>query len=243
MAQLLGRLPAGIPAGTVEPVLGLPAVAGAELVVEAVVEVASVKAAVLAELSEVVGQQTPIVSNTSAIPIDELAGYARHPERIAGAHFMNPPYLIRTVEVVRGPRTSGATMQRLLAVLTTLDREGVVVGDGPGFVINRILQRMVNEAARIVSQGIADPETVDRLFQGCLGHATGPLATADLIGLDNVVDSLRVLWERTGDPGYEPCPLLIELVGRGHHGRKAGRGFYPYPAGGTEPRSGVGDGR
>jgi methoxymalonate biosynthesis protein len=134
-------------------------------------------------------------------------------------------------------------MQRLLAVLTTLDREGVVVGDGPGFVINRILQRMVNEAARIVSQGIADPETVDRLFQGCLGHATGPLATADLIGLDNVVDSLRVLWERTGDPGYEPCPLLIELVGRGHHGRKAGRGFYPYPAGGTEPRSGVGDGR
>jgi methoxymalonate biosynthesis protein len=240
LAQLLGKLPAGAATGVVEPATGLPAAAGAELVVEAVVEVPAVKAAVLAELSEVVGPQTPIVSNTSAIPIDELAGHSSHPERVAGAHFMNPPYLIRMVEVVRGPRTSGETMRRLLAVLATLDREGVVVGDGPGFVINRVLQRMINEAARIVSQGIADAETVDRLFHGCLGHATGPLATADLIGLDNVVDSLRVLRDRTGDPGYEPCQLLVELVGRGDLGRKSGRGFYPHPGG---DRREIGGGR
>jgi methoxymalonate biosynthesis protein len=103
-----------------------------------------------------------------------------------------------------------------------------VVGDGPGFVINRILQRMINEAARIVGEGLATPEAVDAAFTGCLGHRTGPLGTADLIGLDNVVDSLRVLHDRTGDDGYQPCDVLLDLVRAGHHGRKTGRGFFTH---------------
>jgi methoxymalonate biosynthesis protein len=102
------------------------------------------------------------------------------------------------------------------------------VGDGPGFVINRVLQRMINEAARVVEEGIATPAEVDAVFTGCLGHRTGPLGTADLIGLDNVVDSLLILVERTGDEGYRPCSLLVDKVRAGHHGRKTGRGFFDH---------------
>jgi methoxymalonate biosynthesis protein len=116
-------------------------------------------------------------------------------------------------------------------LLGALDRDSVVVGDGPGFVINRILHRMINEAARIVEEGVATPEQVDALFQGCLGHRTGPLATADLIGLDNVADCLRVLHERTNDDGYRPCALLQRKVATGDLGHKTGGGFYEY--GGT----------
>jgi methoxymalonate biosynthesis protein len=116
-------------------------------------------------------------------------------------------------------------------LLGALDRDSVVVGDGPGFVINRILQRMINEAVRIVAEGVATPEQVDALFRGCLGHRTGPLASADLIGLDNVADSLRVLHERTGDDGYRPCALLERKVADGDLGRKTGKGIYQY--GGT----------
>ena len=114
------------------------------------------------------------------------------------------------------------------ALLAELDRETVVVGDGPGFVVNRVLQRVLNEAARIVEDGIAAPADVDALFQGCLGHRTGPLATADLIGLDNVADRLAVLHERTGDPGYAPCALLLRKLRDGDLGRKSGRGFFDY---------------
>ncbi|HWO59481.1 MAG TPA: 3-hydroxyacyl-CoA dehydrogenase family protein [Umezawaea sp.] len=197
-------------------------------VVEAVTERAEVKAAVLAEVSAVVPPGTLVVSNTSAIPIDELAGSVARPEDLVGVHFMNPPYLIRTVEVVRGPRTGDAAMAAATALLESLGCTGVVVGDGPGFVVNRILQRTINEAARIVEEGRASAESVDALFRGCLGHRTGPLATADLIGLDNVVDSLRVLHERTGDDGYRPCALLTAKVDDGDHGRKTGRGFFDY---------------
>jgi methoxymalonate biosynthesis protein len=162
--------------------------------------------------------------------VDELAGHTRRPEDVLGAHFMNPPYLIQAVEVIRGPRTSEAALGQTLKLLTALDRQSIVVGDGPGFVINRILQRMINESARIVQEGIATHEDVDALFQGCLGHTTGPLATADLIGLDNVTDSLRVLHTRTGDAGYDPCDLLLSKVKAGDFGRKTGRGFYTYEA-------------
>jgi methoxymalonate biosynthesis protein len=197
-------------------------------VVEAVTELAEVKATVLAEVSAVVPPGTLLVSNTSAIPIDELAASVARPEDLVGVHFMNPPYLIRTVEVIRGPRTGDAAMAATTALLAALGQTGVVVGDGPGFVVNRILQRTINEAARIVEEGRASPESVDALFEGCLGHRTGPLATADLIGLDNVVDSLRVLHERTGDDGYRPCALLTAKVDDGDHGRKTGRGFFDY---------------
>jgi methoxymalonate biosynthesis protein len=228
LARLIGALPAGGPTGELATGTAVADVADATAVVESVTERAELKATVLAAASAAVRPGTLLVSNTSAIPIDELADATARPEELVGIHFMNPPYLIRTVEVIRGPRSGDAAMDAAASLLTALDRDGVVVGDGPGFVINRILQRMINEAARIVHEGRATPETVDAVFTGCLGHSTGPLATADLIGLDNVVDSLHVLHERTGDEGYRPSDLLVEKVRDGHLGRKAGRGFFEH---------------
>src|SRR5262249_14981073 len=148
------------------------------------------------------------------------------PEELVGVHFMNPPYLIETVEVIRGARTSKATMERVSSLLAALGRRAIIVGDAPGFVTSRILHPMINDAVRIVQAGTATVEAVDALMQGCLGHPTGPLRTADLIGLDNLIDSLRVLHERTGDDGCLPCELLLAKVQQGHLGRKSGRGFY-----------------
>ncbi|MET9000717.1 3-hydroxyacyl-CoA dehydrogenase family protein [Amycolatopsis sp. Hca4] len=226
LAQLMGKLPGDVTAGEITPADNVAAVAEADVVIESITERPELKAKVLAEVSAVVRPGALLVSNTSAIPIDELAGSVTHPGRLVGIHFMNPPYLIHAVELIRGPRSTDAAMAAAAALLDRLGRAPVVVGDGPGFVINRILQRTINEAARIVEEGIASPEAVDAAFTGCLGHTTGPLATADLIGLDNVVDSLRVLHERTGDAGYEPCALLLRKVADGDFGRKTGQGFH-----------------
>ncbi|MCS7476764.1 3-hydroxyacyl-CoA dehydrogenase family protein [Umezawaea endophytica] len=227
-ARLVGAMPRSGPVGELTRTGDLDDVAGASAVIEAVTELPDLKAKVLAAVSSIVAPGTLLLTNTSAIPVDELASAVDRPEDVAGAHFMNPPYLIRMVEVIRGPRTSEAAMAAVRDLLGALDRDHVTVGDGPGFVINRVLQRTINEAARIVGEGIATPEDVDALFQGCLGHRTGPLATADLIGLDNVVDSLRVLHERTGDAGYAPCDLLLAKVHEGRFGRKTGQGFYDH---------------
>lgn len=226
-AQLMGKLPRTGTPGELT-VTATPDLSAATVVIEAVTELAELKAKVLTEVSAAVAPGTLLVTNTSAIPVDELADAVAHPADLLGLHFMNPPYLIRTVEVIRGPRTGDAALAAATDLLTALDLHGVVVGDGPGFVINRILQRMINEAARIVEEGVATPEQVDELFCGCLGHQTGPLATADLIGLDNVVDSLRVLHERTGDEGYRPSAALVAKVAAGEHGRKTGQGFYEH---------------
>lgn len=231
LATLMGALPADVAVADIVTTTDLADAAGATAVVEAVTERPALKTEVLAEASRIVAGTTPLMSNTSAIPIDELADAVKRPAQLLGVHFMNPPYLIRTVEVVRGRRTGEAAMAAGLAMLAALGRQSVVVGDGPGFVVNRVLQRMLNEAARIVEEGIATPEAVDAVFTGCLGHRTGPLATADLIGLDNVVDSLRVLLDRTGDEGYRPCRALLNKVSSGELGRKTGRGFFDY--GGT----------
>ena len=231
LARLMGSLPREGDEGELVTGVRLADVAAATIVVEAVTERARLKLDILAEVSRLVAPGTPLLSNTSAIPIEELAGVTARPQDVLGVHFMNPPYMIKMLEVIRGPRTGQEALTRTLALLDVLERTGVVVGDGPGFVINRVLQRMINEAARIVQDGIAGPEDVDALFTGCLGHRTGPLATADLIGLDNVADSLRVLLERTGDEGYRPCDLLLDKVKAGQWGRKTGRGFFEY--GGT----------
>lgn len=228
LAQLMGQLPRTAEVGELVTTTSMDGLACADVVIEAVTELPEVKAKVLAEVSVAVRPGTLLVTNTSAIPVDEQADWTARPDDLVGIHFMNPPHLIRTVEVIHGPRTGERAKEQTRALLAALDRDGVVVGDGPGFVINRILQRMINEAVRIVEEGRATPEAVDAVFQGCLGHPTGPLATADLIGLDNVVDSLRVLHERTGDRGYEPCDLLVAKVAAGDHGRKTGRGFYEH---------------
>lgn len=229
LARLIGALPAGQRPGELTTATDLSRVAGVTAVVESVTERAEVKASVLAEVSTVAGQDAVLMSNTSAIPIGELAQAIARPGDLLGVHFMNPAYQIATVEVVRGPRTSDAALAAALSVLEALGRRPVVVNDGPGFVVNRVLQRMINESARIVAEGIASAEAVDALFTGCLGHRSGPLATADLIGLDNVADALTVLHERTGDAGYAPCDLLLAKVSRGELGRKSGRGFFGYP--------------
>ncbi len=228
LARLMDALPTDLSDGELVTTVDVGEIAGATAVIESVTERTDLKLQALAAASRVVSAGTPLLSNTSAIPIDELADAAVRPEDVLGAHFMNPPYMIKTIEVIRGPRTSDVALATALSLLEMLHQIPVVVGDGPGFVINRVLQRMINEAARIVQDGIAAPETVDSLFTGCLGHRTGPLATADLIGLDNVVDSLQVLLDRTGDEGYRPCDLLLSKVKAGEFGRKTGRGFFEH---------------
>ncbi|SMC64906.1 3-hydroxyacyl-CoA dehydrogenase family protein [Kibdelosporangium aridum] len=231
LATLMGSFPSGIATGELTVTTDIADVASVTAVIESITERPELKATVLADVSTVVTQGTLLVSNTSAIPIDEMADSVARPEEFLGIHFMNPPYLIKTVELIRGPRTGDAAVAAARSLLSTLNTKVVVVGDGPGFVINRVLQRMINEAARIVQDGIATPEAVDAVFTGCLGHRTGPLGTADLIGLDNVVDSLNVLLDRTGDEGYRPCDLLVAKVKAGEHGRKSGTGFFEH--GGT----------
>jgi len=187
-----------------------------------------VKADVLAAASAATKGGTLFATNTSAIPVGELAAAVTDPAWLVGTHFMNPPYLVEAVEVVRGPDTSDEAMTAVHAMLAVLGRHAIVVGDGPGFVSNRILMRMINDAARMVAEGRAGPDALDEVFTGCLGHRMGPLATADLIGLDNVVDTLGVLHERTGDEAYRPCAPLLTAVREGRLGRKSGEGFHSY---------------
>ncbi|MFK4067214.1 3-hydroxyacyl-CoA dehydrogenase family protein [Streptomyces sp. NPDC029674] len=228
MAQLMGHLPAAAGTGALELATTTEGVADATAVVEAITEVAELKAKALADVSARVRPGTPLISNTSSIPIDELAGHAERAEDVVGTHFMNPPYLIPTVEVIRGARTGEETMTAVSGLLTALARHQVVVRDAPGFVTSRVLHPMINDAARVVQEGTATVEAVDALMEGCLGHPTGPLRTADLIGIDNLVDSLRVLHQHTGDEGCRPCDLLLDKVRQGELGRKTGRGFYAY---------------
>ncbi|MEU1240790.1 3-hydroxyacyl-CoA dehydrogenase family protein [Micromonospora parva] len=228
MATLMGAVPAGRSRGRLTTGSEPEAAGDCTAVIEAIIEDTGAKAEVLARVSAVVRPGTPLVTNTSSIPVDELAEAARRPDEVVGTHFMNPAYLIRTVEVIKGVRTSSATMDAVRALLAAMDREPIVVRDAPGFVTSRIAHPMINTAIQVVQEGTATVEDVDALMQGCLGHPTGPLRTADLIGLDNLADSLTVLLERTGDESCRPCDLLLEKVSRGDLGRKSGRGFYDY---------------
>lgn len=225
--QLMGAF-SGSGTGTLTTTLSGEAAADAVAVIEAITEDASLKSRVLAEVSTLVSPGTPLITNTSGIPVAELAKSVQRPAELAGVHFMNPAYLIEMVEVIRGPQSGDDAMAAILSLLERLGKKTVVVGDAPGFVTSRLLHPMLNDAARLVAEGTASVESVDQLMQGCLGHPTGPLRTADLIGLDNLADALRLLAERTGNPAFEPCELLLEKVRRGELGRKTGRGFYDY---------------
>lgn len=205
--------------------------ASATAVIEAVTELPEAKAKVLADVSAAVSPGTPVISNTSGIPINEMADWVARADELIGTHFMNPSYLIDMVEVIQGPRTSRRTLDAVTGLLGSLGRRAVVVQDAPGFVTSRLLHPMINQAAAVVAAGTAPAEAVDALMEGCLGHPTGPLRTADLIGLDNLVDSLTALYERTGDASCKPCDLLVSMVREGNLGRKSGRGFYNYVEG------------
>jgi methoxymalonate biosynthesis protein len=224
---LMGAFPQGVEHAPITAAHSPDAAAGAEIVIEAITEDTARKAKLLAEVAAV-APGVPLVTNTSGIPVDELADAVPDPSCLVGAHFMNPAYLIALTEVIRGPRTGEAALAAITGVLDRLGRRAVVVSDSPGFVTSRLLHPMLNDAARVVQAGTATAEQVDELMRGCLGHRTGPLATADLIGLDNLADALSALAERTGDPQHAPCALLLEKVAAGDHGRKTGRGFFDY---------------
>ncbi|WP_433333359.1 3-hydroxyacyl-CoA dehydrogenase family protein [Spirillospora sp. CA-294931] len=201
---------------------------GVEYVVENVTENWETKRGLYAELDGICPSGTPFGVNTSAIPITRIASLTRRAPRVVGTHFMNPAPLKPTVEVIRGYHTSDETIERTTALLAGVGKKTVVVRDSPGFVTNRVLMLTVNEAIFLLHEGAASATDIDRLFRECFGHPMGPLATADLIGLDTVLFSLEVLYDNLNEPKYRPCPLLRTLVDAGLHGRKTGRGFHSY---------------
>ncbi|MGM1061553.1 3-hydroxyacyl-CoA dehydrogenase family protein [Saccharothrix sp. Mg75] len=219
--------PAGVP-GRVGWTADLDALAGSGFVVECGPERIAVKEELFAALDRLCGPDTVLASCTSAIPVDVLAAVTTRPDRVLATHFMNPAPLKEAVEVVRGPRTSDATMARTAEVLSSLGKKAIVVADAPGFVTNRVLMLAINEAVKVVAEGTAPAATVDEVFVSCFAHQTGPLRTADLIGLDTVRDTLLVLRELLDDPFYTPCPLLTDMVESGRLGKKSGRGFHTW---------------
>lgn len=217
------------PGALVEFSADLSDLAQASFVVECAREREPLKEEILRALDEICPHEAIFASCTSAIPIARLGSFTGRPGKVVGTHFMNPAPLKDAVEVARSPHTTDETLARTLRLLAGIGKKPLVVGDGPGFVTNRVLMLTVNEAAYVLHEGTADAETVDRVFQECFGHPMGPLRTGDLIGLDTVADTLDVLREHTGDERFQPCPLLAKLVAEGSVGRKAGRGFHHYP--------------
>ncbi|MCM2268614.1 MAG: 3-hydroxybutyryl-CoA dehydrogenase [Thermoanaerobaculia bacterium] len=208
----------------------LALLAGADLVVEAVVERFEVKRAVLAELDAVAKADAVLASNTSSISITKLAAQTARPERVIGMHFMNPVPLMQLVEIIRGLQTSQATYDLVEGATRALGKTPVEVHDAPGFVSNRVLMPMINEAVYCLHEGVGKAEAIDEVMKLGMNHPMGPLALADLIGLDVCLDILRVLHDGLGDDKYRPCPLLVKMVDAGWLGRKSGRGFYEYAA-------------
>jgi len=200
----------------------------AQLVVEAVVERADVKAAVFRELDGVCAPETILATNTSSISITEIAANTARPGKVVGMHFMNPVPLMKLVEVIRGQETSDETTAAVVACSEALGKVPVEANDYPGFVSNRVLMPMINEAVYCLMEGVATREGIDTVMKLGMNHPLGPLALADLIGLDVCLDIMEVLHSGLGDPKYRPCPLLRRMVAAKRLGRKTNRGFYDY---------------
>jgi 3-hydroxybutyryl-CoA dehydrogenase len=242
VATIRGNLERQVKKGTIaadapDQILGrirtstdLAAAGDAALVVEAATERPDLKFQIFERLDAACGPDTILASNTSSISITEIAARTRRPEKVIGMHFMNPVPVMQLVEVIRGHATTDDTTHRVLELARALGKTPVEVNDYPGFVANRILLPMINEAVFCVMEGVAEPEAIDTVMKLGMAHPMGPLTLADFIGLDVCLAILEVMHQGLGDDKYRPCPLLRRMVAAGYLGRKSGRGFYEYPA-------------
>jgi 3-hydroxybutyryl-CoA dehydrogenase len=212
----------------IEPVLKRGALSGCDFVVEAATEKLDVKREIFRDLDQLCRPDVILASNTSSISITKLAALTGRPAKVIGMHFFNPVPVMKLVEVIRGLATSNETFATVRDLAVKLQKTPVEVNDAPGFVSNRVLMPLLNEAMYAVMEGVATVEAVDEVFKLGMAHPMGPLALSDFIGLDVCPDIMRVLQDGLGDPKYRPCPLLIKMVDAGWLGKKVGRGFYQY---------------
>ena len=199
-----------------------------DLVVEAIPEILQLKLDVFSELDAICPEDTILATNTSSISVDSIAKATRRPDRVIGMHFMNPVPIMKLVEVINGPETLAEVTDAVISVAESMGKVALLCNDSPGFVSNRILCPMINEAILTLEEGVAEPEAIDGIMKLGMNHQIGPLALADLIGLDTVLHIMRVLHEGLGNDKYEPASLLVSMVEQGELGRKTGKGFYDY---------------